>query len=137
MPINGVVIAKLNTIDEYLRKLRQYLPVSFEEFESNWGLQKITERSLQVMIEAMIDTAARIISKNHLPPPDTSSKALLRLEELGVIREASKYVKMVRFRNLIVHDYASIDLRILYDILSNSLRDFEDFIEDARRYEKV
>jgi len=137
MSVNGVIVSKLNTINEYLYRLRQYLPISYEKFENDWGLQKISERSLQVMVEAIIDITSRIISKNKLPPADTSSKAIVKLKELGVIKDSTKYAKMVRFRNLIVHDYASIDIKILYDILTNNLTDFEKFTQEIKEYENI
>ncbi len=37
---NGVIVAKLAIIEEYLKKLQEYFPVSLEQFKSDWGLQK-------------------------------------------------------------------------------------------------
>jgi hypothetical protein len=65
---NGVVVSKLAIIDEYLKKLQGYIPVSMDQFASDWGLQKIAERSLQVMIEVMIDIAERIVAQKGMVP---------------------------------------------------------------------
>lgn len=48
------------------------------------------------------------------------------LERLRLLNE---YVSdlMAKFRNLIVHDYAGIDNRIVFEILKGRLRDFVDF----------
>lgn len=79
--VKGVIIAKLNTIDHYLLKLRTYLPISFANLEKDWGLQKIIEQSLQVMVEAMIDIAERVIALKGGSPIAGSAEAIERLKD--------------------------------------------------------
>jgi uncharacterized protein YutE (UPF0331/DUF86 family) len=45
-----------------------------------------------------------------------------------------KLVNMAKFRNLIAHDYAGIDNRIVFEILKGRLRDFVDFSSAIVRY---
>lgn len=132
---NGVIIAKLSIIEDYMVKLKKYLPITLEQLKADWGLQKIIERSLQVMIEVMIDIAERIIAYNNMIPGDTSANSLKKIEELGVISDSEKYIKMIRFRNLIVHKYDTIDYDIIYSIVSNNLEDFTQFVQEIRAYE--
>ena len=134
---NGVIISKLAIIDEYLKKLQGYLPVSMEQFASDWGLQKITERSLQVMIEVMIDIAERIVAQKGMVPQKTATETITKLHELGITRNIEAYTKMVRFRNLVVHQYASIKTEILYSILKDNLKDFRMFIDEIQEYEGI
>ncbi|RLE61904.1 MAG: hypothetical protein DRJ38_10645 [Thermoprotei archaeon] len=35
---------------------------------------------------------------------------------------------MIGFRNLLVHDYAAINLKLVYEFLQTKLTDFEEFI---------
>ena len=137
MDPNGVILSKLFVIDDYLLKLKNYLPVTKEELRNNWGLQKIIERSLQVMVESMIDIANRIISRNDGPLPITSSDSIVRLKDMGVIGKSETYIKMVRFRNLLVHNYDSLDVDILYAIVSSHLEDFEKFRREIQSHEKI
>ena len=137
MARNGVITAKIATIEEYLGHLKTYLPVPYEDFRDNWGLQKIVERSLQVMIEAMIDVAERVLALHNLSPPKTSADAIKKLHELGTIKEHASYTRMVRFRNLVVHDYAAIDIELLYSILCNNLGDFIRFVKEINSCEKI
>ena len=92
---NGVVISKLAIIDEYLKKLQGYIPVSMEQFASDWGLQKITERSLQVMIEVMIDIAERIVAQKGMVPQKTATETIKKLQDLGITQNVDAYTKMV------------------------------------------
>jgi uncharacterized protein YutE (UPF0331/DUF86 family) len=137
MEKNGVILSKLAIIDEYLLKLRIYLPVTIDGLKKDWGLQKIIERSLQVMVEAMIDIAERIISKKGGAPVSTSSEAISRLKDMGVIGDADTYMKMVRFRNLLVHNYDSLDIDILYSVINNHLADFEKFKKEILKNEGI
>jgi uncharacterized protein YutE (UPF0331/DUF86 family) len=134
---NGVIVAKLAIIEEYLKKLQEYFPVSLEQFKSDWGLQKIVERSLQVMIEVMIDIAERIIAQKSITPQKTAADTLKKLRELGIIQSDDAYSKMVRFRNLVVHQYDSIELGILYSIVQNNLDDFNKFVGEIKKYEGI
>ena len=134
---NGVLISKLAIIEEYLKKLQGYFPVSLEQFSSDWGLQKIVERSLQVMIEVMIDIAERIVAQKGILPQKTAADTLKKLRELSIIQNDEAYIKMVRFRNLVVHQYDSIDMGILYSIVQNNLEDFTMFIDEIKKYEGI
>jgi len=92
---NGVIVAKLAIIEEYLKKLQEYFPVSLEQFKSDWGLQKIVERSLQVMIEVMTDIAERIIAQKGITPQKKAADTLKKLKELGIIQGDDAYIRMV------------------------------------------
>ena len=134
---NVVILSKLSTIEEYLTKLNEYLPASFGDFKDDWGLQKIVERSLQVMIEIMIDIAERIIAQKNILPPETSAEAMKKLQELGVIKNHESYAKMIRFRNFVVHNYDSIDVEILYSIVTKDINDIKMFMDEIRAYEGI
>ena len=134
---NGVLISKLAIIEEYLKKLQGYFPISLEQFSSDWGLQKIVERSLQVMIEVMIDIAERIVAQKGILPQKTAADTLKKLRGLSIIQNDEAYIKMVRFRNLVVHQYDSIDMGILYSIVQNNLEDFRMFIDEIKKYEGI
>ncbi len=137
LKVNGVIIAKLKTIDDYLLKLGTYLPVTVTDLEKDWGLQKIIERSLQVMVEAMIDIAERIIALKGGSPVANSAEAIERLKDYGIIRETDIYIKMVRFRNLLVHNYDSLDIGIVYQIITVHLSDFERFKKEILEHAKA
>lgn len=134
---NDIIISKLSRIDEYLIKLENYLPVSYDELKNDWGLQKIIERSLQFMVEVMIDIAERIIARKGGAPPVTSADAISRLKDLGVVQNVDTYTQMVRFRNLLVHNYDTLDIKILHSIITERLDDFKKFKKEIIRYENI
>jgi len=128
MKTNGVIQRKLALLDKHLLNLRnEFKGVSLEDFRESWVLQRMAERVLQVMIEICIDIAERIIALKGAGPAATGSEAIEKLVALGAIQSAQPYVAMVRFRNLVVHQYEEIDPEILYSIVSKKLDDFRRF----------
>lgn len=131
---NGVLTKKVAVIEETLGRLREHLPRSYERFASDWVTQKMAERSLQVIIKAMLDIGERLIALQEGGPCATAAAVMEQLERMGVVSSAAAYVPMVRFRNLLVHQYEQIDPAIVYGVASKKLSDVEAFIQEIRRY---
>jgi len=128
MKHNGVIQRKFALLDKYLLQLQSSLKdVGFETFRDDWVQQRMTERALQVMVEIVIDTAERIIAVQNAGPAASATEAIEKLVELDVLKSAKPYINMVRFRNLIVHQYEEIDPEILYNLARNQLEDFRQF----------
>ncbi len=134
MKINGIVLRKIEIIEETLRELRNLDSITTSTLESNFFLKKGIERSLQVCVEALVDIAHRIISLEATPPCSTAGKALDAIKSLGVIANASEYKPMVQFRNIVVHRYENVDNEIIVGILKRHLDDFDKYINEVLRY---
>jgi uncharacterized protein YutE (UPF0331/DUF86 family) len=134
MSINGVIQRKFALLDEFAIKLEASLDgVPLDQFKQDWVLQRMTERSLQVMIEIVIDIAERLLALENKGPAATAAEALNKLAILGVLKSSQPYGDMVRFRNLIVHQYEEIEPKILYDLAVNKINDFRKFREEIDR----
>lgn len=57
-----LLLRKLAELEEYLRQIKEYANVSGEEYSKDWRIQRIVERTLQMMIETCADIAGHIIS---------------------------------------------------------------------------
>jgi len=75
------------------------------------------------------DIATHLLSSRELPPPQTMGQAFDQLAQSGIIPPdlAVRLKKAVGFRNVAVHDYEEIDLRIVHAIARNHVDDFEQF----------
>jgi len=128
MKINGVIQKKFALLDKQLMELQKHLAeVKFTDFKDSWVFRSMTERALQVMVEIVIDIAERIISLKDAGPVASSAEAFEKLEQLGIIKSADDYRDMVKFRNLIVHQYEEIDPAIVFDIAKNKIGLFRKF----------
>ncbi|MFP4511270.1 MAG: type VII toxin-antitoxin system HepT family RNase toxin [Spirochaetota bacterium] len=128
MKYNGVIQKKLSMLDDHIRRLqRRMSSVTIEEFRDDWVLRAMAERMVQVCAEIMIDVAERIISLEQAGPVESAAAAIVKLHDLGVLASPDPYRNMVRMRNLIVHEYDSIDPAILYDAVTQHTSDFLSF----------
>jgi uncharacterized protein YutE (UPF0331/DUF86 family) len=127
MKYNGIVEKKLRVIEEMISEIRHWNITSFAMLQENVMLQRAVERDLQVAIEAVIDTAERVLAIEKQPPPPTAADAIQKLQTMGIIPPNPAYIDMIKFRNFIVHRYEQIDLEIVYTAIKNKLILFEEF----------
>lgn len=131
MKYNGVIQRKFALLDKQVIALRTHLEdVPFESFKDDWVLRSMAERALQVMVEIVIDVAERIIALNNAGPAATAAEAIEKLVALHVLQSAQPYVEMVRFRNLIVHQYEEIDPEIVFTLAKTTLDNFRQFRDE-------
>ena len=132
---NGVIQNKLARIESYLTKLQEIIPHRFKEYEKDWKTQMIAERGLQILIEIIIDVANRLIAIKNWGPTISSADSIRLLALKKVISSEEPYLKMIRFRNFIVHDYEKVDNAIVYSILTKNLGDIRRFRDEVLMYE--
>jgi uncharacterized protein YutE (UPF0331/DUF86 family) len=133
MKYNGIIENKLRVIEEKIEIIKSWGIDSFQKLQSSTMLQSAVERALQVAVEAMIDIAERILALKKIPPQKSSSGSMKKLQEMKILKNASNYEEMIRFRNFIVHRYDKIDLKIVYKIVSKMLPRFNQFVEEIRQ----
>lgn len=129
MMVRAEVIRKrLNKLDGYLDILRGMKKYSLEEFLADPEKYGSAERFLQLAIEATTDIGSHIIADLGLGEVNWYSDIAAILAEKGYIpvELSEKWIRMVGFRNILVHDYLEVDLKIVYDVLQNRLDDLEE-----------
>ncbi|MDI6905354.1 MAG: DUF86 domain-containing protein [Candidatus Bathyarchaeia archaeon] len=133
-----IVTNRISKLRVYLKVLRELQKASFEEFSSNPRIRYSAERCLHLAIECAINIGNHIISALQLRKPEEYHDIALILEENGVIPSgfAEEFVKMIRFRNILVHDYVGLDISRVYTFLQERLADFELFIEYVTKFLK-
>ena len=134
---NDVIRNKLSRIEEYLTKIEEVRPDDFEGFQRDWKSQMIAERGLQILMEIIIDVANRLIALKGWGPTASSADSIRLLALKKVISSEEPFLKMIRFRNFIVHDYDKVDHAIVYSILKNNLDDIRKFRDQVSSYESL
>ena len=124
-----LILRKLAEIEEYLSQISEFKDISLEKYSKDWKIQRIVERTLQMMIESCTDIAAHIISDKRYRVPKTYSDTFRILYENGILSEDlfKTMDKMTKFRNIIVHQYDKVDAEIVIGILKKNLNDFLQF----------
>lgn len=105
---------------------------TLEEFSSNFEHIDTTIHNIQTSIEALLDIGRYIIAELGLKLPQTNAQVIEILEEEKLISQekAGGYIGMVGFRNRVVHEYNSIDVKLLYEILQNETQDLKNFLAE-------
>jgi len=131
-----LMLRKLSNLDKYLDQIGEYACITMEGYRGDWKVQRIVERTLQMMIETCLDISGHIIADGKFRVPETYADAFRILVENGILSEAhlDAYEKMARFRNIVVHDYERIDPEIVMGLLKNDLQNFEEFKTSVVEY---
>lgn len=121
---------KLQFMRDRLRLLEHVQGMSIDDFENQPFVLDGSLRSLQVLIESMLDIGSHIVAREGFGIPQTYSHVIELLAEHGVItkEKATTYASMVKFRNRIVHMYDDVDAKVVYQLIKNNLDDFRDFM---------
>jgi uncharacterized protein YutE (UPF0331/DUF86 family) len=122
------ILIKFDHLYGYLGELRQVLPEDFTVYRKV-EKKRACERLLQVSIEAVIDICHLLVAGLRLGIAAEEDDLFDKLKEAGIISSdmAEVLKEMKGLRNILVHEYAQIDDRIVYDIASARLTDFETF----------
>ena len=120
----------VENILEALKILKELQAKKYEEIEKDKILIGSIIWYLYVAVQGSIDLALKVISLLNLRIPESYSDAFKILEEEDILPRSlvEKLVTMVRFRHVIAHAYAKIDLRKIYKILHENLNDIEEYI---------
>ena len=124
-----LILRKLSALDEYLDQISEYAYITLETYAGDWKTQRIVERTLQMMIETCLDISGHIISDQKLRMPETYADIFKEMHRLGVVDQdfMQRLIKMVKFRNRLVHLYWELDRETIFDFLQNNLDDFTLF----------
>lgn len=123
-----IIRKRLNKLDEYLVILKNSQDYSYEEFISNPEHYGSVERFLHLAIESVTDIGNHLVAELNLGIVEWYSDIPKHLVNKGYLSQklADKWIRMIGFRNTLVHEYIDIDRAIVYDVLQNNLSDLEE-----------
>jgi uncharacterized protein YutE (UPF0331/DUF86 family) len=120
---------KLADLETYINQMQEYSTITVKEYSKDWKIQRIVERTLQIMIELCVDITNHVIADKKYRVPTSYGDTFQVLEEEGLIsdEQCNTMKKMAQFRNIIVHHYDKIDEAIVVNILRQNLKDFLEY----------
>lgn len=132
----NILKAKINHIEKALQRLKEKQNASLDELLKNLDLQDIVLHNLQLSIQGCIDISSHIISDEGWTVPDTLAGVFDILAKHKIISEElnKRLQKMVGFRNIIVHEYETVDLNIVHRILTEDIKDIHLFLKQVCIY---
>ncbi|MBN1455700.1 MAG: DUF86 domain-containing protein [Methanomicrobia archaeon] len=130
------IARKLRNMQKYVEFLKSYRSIPTERLEEDYELRSAIERNLQLAIESSLDIGEYLIAARGLRKPETYREVLEILGEAGILPEefAARFSEAAKFRTILVHMYAEVDLEMLCEILHSNLLDFDEFARYIVRY---
>lgn len=127
----GLITKKLSLVEQYCAELDSAQP---ERLDSDLRERRFVEHTLQIAIQACQDVAARIVSEGRLGDPRTNQELFDLLTHANWIDAAlaRKLRAAVGFRNVLVHGYASVDLKTVRAVLVDHRSDLLEFAAAIR-----
>ncbi len=136
MVMDATITRKLQELERYIQQLQKFQSYRYDEIESD--LEKIwaIERGLQISVQIIIDIGNHILASIGENQIEDYTDVLSKLGKCNILpSEFAERIKgMAGFRNILVHRYAEVDLKRVYDVLQNRLHDFVEYIGYIQSY---
>lgn len=134
---DDIIINKTETIKRCIKRVQEDYANTPANLH-NYTLQDAIMMNIQRLCEASIDIAMHCISFNSLGVPQSSRDCFEILEKAKIIEpELSNNLQaMVGFRNIAVHEYQSINIKVVQTIIERHLFDGLDLANAIFGYKK-
>lgn len=125
---NDVIYNKIEVIERCIKRINEEYGNNPENL-NNYTKQDSIILNIQRACEACIDLAMHIVSEKKLGIPQNSRDAFEVLKDNGIIDyELMKKLKaMIGFRNIAVHNYQTVNLSIVQEVVEKHLSDLKEF----------
>lgn len=120
-----VIRRRLEMLSEHLRILERIAQYEQREFLADPEHYGSAERFLQLALEALLDMGSHVIAEEGLGTVNQSRDIPRLFLEHGYIDAAleERWLRMIGFRNILVHAYLELDRERVYEVLQNGLND--------------
>ena len=127
---------KLDLISKYYDELNEDLPQSEEEFSQERVSRRAIEKTIELIADAVVDVAMIIISAKSLEKPNESSESITILAKNGFLSSSltGKIKDFIRFRNLLVHQYAKVDEEREFETIRDNHPDILEFLKEMENF---
>jgi uncharacterized protein YutE (UPF0331/DUF86 family) len=132
--MNERIKDKIEDIERYISELYENIPLNLdiEDYKKDIKTKAICERYFEKIVEAIIDIVFLMIKEKKLkiPEDEESSFKILSQNNIISIELAKKLIDAKGMRNIIVHEYGTIDdEKIFHAIYKELEKDTKEFIK--------
>jgi uncharacterized protein YutE (UPF0331/DUF86 family) len=124
---------KFDSIARCIQRIESKKPFSEKELAENFDLQDIVSTNVSRMIQLAVDVCTMILSRSPAPIPGDMSQCFLAVSALGWIDAgtAENMRRAVGLRNIMVHEYQSIDWGVVHQVTNHHLEDIKNFVRQV------
>lgn len=130
-----LITLKLQELERYLAQLKKHQGVTAARLERDLDQAWIVQHGLQLCIQVLFDIGNHILADAGVPIREYAA-IFPELARLKIIPEdyALSVKGMAGLRNILVHEYAGLDMKKLADVMNNRLDDFSIFAASVMSY---
>lgn len=127
---------KINEIETYLEELSSFVPEDYTQYLNDFKTRAACERYFEKIIESVVDIAFLVVKEKKLKIPDDDKHVFTILSDKNIIvsKLASRLKEAKGMRNIIAHDYGTVDNKLVFDSLTYDLiADVDEFINSIKK----
>ncbi len=127
---------KLKLLAEYLNELEQISQASYKQYQANFQVRRTVERLIQLVVEVATDINGLLITGLGEPPPEDYFTSFTKLSQLGMLPDdfAQMLAPTTAIRNRLVHEYDTVDERLVYASIKPILGEFTQYLDEIHKY---
>lgn len=131
-----VITSRLSVLLDAVVVLEKHADTRPEDLKRNVELRWTIQHGLLTCIQVVLDVSNHLVSALAAPTPSDYRGSILELGRIGVLPEqfANSIAPMAGLRNVIVHEYTSVDLEIIVAVLKDELEAFREFARYVRTF---
>lgn len=129
------IIKRISFISQEVRDLQRYRELQYKDYSENRDIQRQVERSIEVILNAVIDITKIVLSGENLKVPSTYRECIQQIGAVGFIENdtASELEKYVELRNILAHEYLDIRWAKIKKFIDNSNELMDKFISSINK----
>jgi uncharacterized protein YutE (UPF0331/DUF86 family) len=123
-------LARIETCVHELRTLARAEAITADIKEA-----RFVQHTLQIALQAVLDVCSHVVSDERLGEPRSNRELTTLLHRAGWIASptlADTLSRMIAFRNILVHDYDTVNLDIVRTLVDRHLDDLLAFVSAIR-----
>lgn len=126
----NLLLTRLEAIERHLDKIAPFAKLTYQGFLGDSSAQDIVEYNLFQIINHLITIAQHIVVDEDYGLPQTSYEASQILFDKGILdgNDLELMRKMIGFRNVVGHNYLSINKEVVYFILTEGRQDVKKIL---------
>ena len=128
--IDDVILNKTEIVKRCIRRAKEEYDCNPKNLE-NYTKQDSITLNIQRACEAVIDLGMHVIAERDLGIPQTSRDTFEILQDNMIITSemCERLKAMIGFRNIAIHNYQRLNLKIIRAIMEKDLKDLLSFTD--------
>lgn len=129
------IFPRIDGIRKNLKKLELLLELPFEQFSTGDSFD-LAQHHLRLALEGIFHISSHILSRIPGGRAVEYKEIARKMGETNILPKDfvdRALIPMAGLRNILVHSYADIDARKLYDLLKNHRSDIETFLAGIKK----